>query len=342
MKNFWKNKKVLVTGATGLVGYWLTKRLIESGSQVVTLIRDYDPQSELIRSNDVNKVFVVKGSLEDISSLKRAVIQHEVEIIFHLGAQTIVGTALKDPLNTFEANIRGTYNLLEVCRENKEQIETFLIASSDKAYGDHDKLPYKEDYALQGRHPYDVSKSCADLLAMTYFHSYNIPVVVARCGNIFGGGDLNWSRIIPGTIRSFYQGEAPIIRSDGTFIRDYLFVDDAVSAYMAMAENSSKVAGESFNFGPNKPVSVLEIVSMIQKIMGVSIDPKILAIAKAEIHSQYLDSQKAEKMLNWRPVFSLEEGLKKTINWYVKYLEKNEVYKNRIERCLLNSVGAKK
>jgi CDP-glucose 4,6-dehydratase len=320
--SFWKEKHVFITGATGLVGSWLVKRLLREEAYVVALIRDWDPQSELVRSGQMDKISVIQGRLEDGHSIRRALVQHEIDTVIHLGAQTIVGAALKDPLETFESNIRGTYLLLEACRQCRENILRIVVASSDKAYGTSSLLPYTENMPLRGLHPYDVSKSCTDLLSLSYFHTYRLPIVVGRCGNIFGGGDLNWSRIVPGTIQSFYHAVAPLIRSDGTLTRDYLFVEDAVDAYLKMAERMEEkgVKGDAFNFGPNRPYSVLEIVAMIQKLMNVPhLQPKILAIAKAEIAHQFLSSEKAKNLLGWEPHFSIEEGLNQTIEWYENY-----------------------
>jgi len=323
ISSYWNDKRVFITGATGLVGNWLAKTLTDAGAYTVVLVRDQDPQSELFRSGTIQKVSVVTGALEDYTALERAVVEHEVDTVFHLGAQTIVGTALRSPLPTFEANIRGTYNLLEVCRVHQKMVRRVIVASSDKAYGDSDVLPYTEEMPPLGRHPYDVSKSCTDLLTHTYHHTYGLPVTVARCGNIYGGGDLNWSRIIPGTIRSLRSGQRPVLRSDGTFKRDYVYVLDAVSAYLAMGEalDRPEIAGEAFNFGPEKPQSVLDIVSALQRLMDrEDLEPIILGTAKAEIKDQYLDSRKAESQLGWRPQYTLETGLRETLDWYLSYL----------------------
>lgn len=324
MEKFWKEKRVLVTGATGLVGSWLSKKLVEEGAHAVVLVRDSDPQSEFFRSGLSRHTTIVQGALEDFASVERAINEHEIDTVFHLGAQTIVGTALRSPLSTFESNIRGSYNLLEACRRHSSLVKRVVIASSDKAYGSSDVLPYTEEMSLSAKHPYDVSKSCTDLLAFSYFQTYGLPVVVARCGNIFGGGDLNWSRIIPGTIRNYYLDEAPVIRSDGTLTRDYVYVEDVVNAYMLLAANLHRdnVKGQAFNFGPNAPYSVLEIVGMLQKLMHRHhLAPKILNIAKAEIHDQSLSSEKARSVLGWNPTYTLEEGLTKTIEWYQNYFE---------------------
>ncbi len=324
MNNFWNGKNVLVTGATGFLGYWLTKELVQSQARVITLVRDHDPQCALIKSGLINKTHVVQGALEEYSSVERAINEHEIDTVFHLGAQTIVGTALRNPLSTFESNIRGTYNLLEACRQHKGLVQRIVVASSDKAYGSSPILPYTEEMPLRGQHPYDVSKSCTDLLALTYYHTYQLPIVIARCGNLYGGGDLNWSRLIPGSIKNFFSGIAPVIRSDGTFTRDYLYVEDAVQAYMLMAVNAQKenVQGQAFNFGPNKPYSVLEIIRALQVLMDrTDLSPQILNEAKEEIRDQSLDSQKAREVLQWEPLFSLEEGLQRTIQWYRTHLE---------------------
>jgi CDP-glucose 4,6-dehydratase len=290
---------------------------------VVALIRDADPQSELFRSDTIAKVTVVNGALEDLWALERAINEHEVDTVFHLGAQTIVGTARRFPFQTFEANIRGTYNLLEACRLHQTLVKRVVVASSDKAYGDQVKLPYTEDTTLQGRYPYDVSKSCSDLIAQSYFHTYALPIAIARCGNIYGGGDLNWSRVVPGTIRSILRSERPIIRSDGKFIRDYIYVKDAAHAYLRLAECLSDVAvqGQGFNFSIGKPLTVLEIVGTIQKMMDAEqLTPVIQNAAKGEILSQYLSSEKATRVLQWQATCGLEKGLQETIAWYRHFL----------------------
>ena len=319
----WKNRKALVTGATGLVGSWLCQRLLEEGAQVVALVRDWDPQSEFIRSGDIRRCTVVSGCLEDYPTLARAIAENETDTVFHLGAQAIVGTALISPLATFEANIRGTYNLLEACRVHRDLVRRTVVASSDKAYGEAQVLPYTETMPVNGRHPYDVSKSCTDLLAQTYAASYGLNVAVARCGNIYGGGDLNWSRIVPGTIRSVLEDRAPVLRSDGTFIRDYIFVEDVVDAYMALADSAERdgVRGEAFNFSPQRPLTVLEITRAVLAAMDRSeLEPVILGGAKAEIKDQYLDAGKAMRVLGWEPRYALDEGLEATVDWYRSFM----------------------
>ena len=319
----WAARRVLVTGATGIVGSWLVRQLVEDGAFVVGLVRDMNPQSELLRSGLWTRITVVNGALEDYAAVERAVVEHEVDSVFHLAAQAIVTTALRSPLATFESNIRGTYNLLEACRVHATLVERVVVASSDKAYGESATLPYTEDMPLVGRHPYDVSKSCTDLLALTYAHTYRLPVIVARCGNIYGGGDLNWSRIVPGTIRSVLRNERPVIRSDGKFIRDYIYVRDVVEAYLALGNHVTKERGlgGAFNFSPESRVSVLEITREIQRLMDrADLEPIVLNQARAEIPNQYLDSSKAARELGWSPRYTLESGLRETIAWYRAFL----------------------
>lgn len=323
MRDFWQARKVFVTGATGMVGSWLIKELVLQGASVVALVLDADPQSELYRSGDIRQVAVVNGPLEDFWTLERAINRHEVNTVFHLGAQTLVGTAHRFPLPTLEANIRGTYHLLEACRLHGDLVERVVIASSDKAYGEQPHLPYTEEMPLNGRHPYEVSKSCADLIAQAYHHTYGLAVTIARCGNVYGGGDLNWSRIVPGTIRSFLLGERPIIRSDGSYVRDYIYVKDAARAYMRVVEclDDGRVGGEAFNFSSEKPMTVLELVMVIQKLMDCThIEPVIRNCAEGEIRSQYLSAAKARDILKWEPAFDLESGLCETMAWYRAFL----------------------
>ncbi len=316
--------RVFITGATGVIGSWLTRSLVDEGAYVVALIMDWDPQSELIRSGTVDRINVVNGQVEDFSTLERAINQHRVDTVFHLAAQAIVGVAYRSPLPTFEANIRGSYNLLEACRVHQDIVKRVVIASSDKAYGDSDDLPYTEEHPLKGIHPYDVSKSCTDLIAHSYWATYGLPVAIARCGNVYGGGDLNWSRIVPGTIRSLYMGERPVIRSDGSFTRDYVYVDDVVEAYKTLASNlgeRQEVHGEAFNFGPHHSNTVLEIVQEIAGLMGwADLAPVILDQATGEIRDQHLSCEKAERLFQWKPSYRLQDGLKLTTDWYKEFL----------------------
>jgi CDP-glucose 4,6-dehydratase len=319
----WKGRNVLVTGATGLVGSWLSRRLLAEGAQVVALVRDWNPRRELIRSGDVSRCSVVSGRLEDFETLERAVAAFEVDTVFHLGAQAIVGTALRSPLATLETNLLGTANVLEVCRRHPGLVKCVVVASSDKAYGTAEVLPYTEAMPPLGRAPYDVSKSCTDLLAQSYAATYALPAVVARCGNIYGGGDLHWSRIVPGTIRLVLEGRVPEIRSDGTFTRDYIHVDDVVDAYLALADriDLEGVRGEAFNFSPEERISVLAITSKLLEIMHrTDLQPRILNSAQAEIKDQYLDSSKARRVLGWQPKVQLQEGLERTVAWYRNFL----------------------
>ncbi|GAK51707.1 NAD-dependent epimerase/dehydratase [Candidatus Moduliflexus flocculans] len=322
-QNFWKGRRVFITGATGFVGSWLVKELLCAEAKLVVLVRDADPQSELYRSQDIHRIAVVCGALEDFNTLSRALNEHEIETVFHLGAQPLVEVALRSPFQTFESNIRGTYNLLEACRLYPTLIKQVVIASSDKAYGEHSLLPYMEDFALQGRAPYEVSKSCADMLAQSYYFMYGLPVGIARCGNIYGGGDLNWSRIVPGTIRSFLKGEQPIIRSDGKFIRDYIYIKDICTAYIRLAEALADATyhGQAFNFSPAAPMSVLDMVYAIQRLMNCPhLLPDIRNYARNEIKHQYLSAEKAFRLLGWQPEFTIETGLRETITWYQEYL----------------------
>jgi CDP-glucose 4,6-dehydratase len=320
---YWSNKRVLVTGATGMVGAWLTRWLVESGAYTVAFIADTDPQSELIRSGTINKVNVVNGRLEIYDDIERAINNHEVDSIFHLGAQPIVGAADRAPRHTFESNIQGTWNLLDACRTLSPLVKRIVVASSDKAYGTQPVLPYTEDMSMNGDHPYEVSKSCTDLISTTYARTYGTPVTIARCGNIYGGGDLNWNRIVPGTFRSLLRGEQPVLRSDGTFIRDYLHVDDIVSAYLVLGEHTDKpeFAGEGFNFSDESPLTVMQIFEAICEAAGkAGTKPKILNAASSEIKDQYLDSTKAHNVLGWHAKVSLQDGLRKSFAWYRELL----------------------
>lgn len=322
--NFWTDRTVFVTGATGLLGSALVKALLERNASVVALVRDWVPEAELMRGGVLSKVKVIRGDLADRDLLERVVGEYEIETVFHLAAQTIVGIANRNPVSTFEANIRGTWNLLEACRRSPS-VKQIVVASSDKAYGINENLPYSEDSPLKGTHPYDVSKSCADLIAQSYHTTYDTPVCVTRCGNLYGGGDLNWNRLIPGTIRSALRGESPIIRSDGSYIRDYFYVVDGALAYLhlaqLMAESPEKVTGEAFNFSNEIQITVLELTNKILRLMGAeNLPPTILNEAKHEIPHQYLNAEKARRILNWQPAFTLDEGLSKTIEWYRRFL----------------------
>jgi CDP-glucose 4,6-dehydratase len=320
---FWKGRPVLVTGATGLIGSWLVKELLGRDAKVVALVLDADPQSELLRSRDIEACNVVNGSLADFSAVERAINLHDVDTVFHLGAQTLVGVAHRFPLATFESNIRGTYNLLENCRLHAGLVNRVVVASSDKAYGEKQDLPYVEDMALEGRHPYEVSKTCTDLLAQSYAHSFKVPLTIARFGNVYGGGDLNFSRIVPHTVSACLNGERPVIRSDGSFLRDYLYVKDVARGYLRMAEQieDQKVRGQAFNFSPGEPTSVLDLVHKIQDLMDCRhLEPDVRNTAAGEITDQYLSASKAQTLLGWTPDYDLDSGLRETIDWYRNFL----------------------
>ena len=315
----WRHARVFVTGGSGLLGAALVDELVRRGADVTLLLRDWVPASRLFQLDGARRANVVGGDLLDAPLLVRALNEYEIDTVFHLGAQTIVGTAARSPVSTFESNIRGTWNLLEACRLNPRLIRRVVVASSDKAYGVHDALPYTEETPLQGRFPYDASKSCADLIALSYFHTYGTPVTVTRCGNLWGPGDLNFNRLIPGTIRSALLGEAPIIRSDGTFRRDYFYVRDAVGAYLTLAEHMLRqdLAGEAFNFGNETPHTVLDVVQAILRFMDrTDLEPVILDEAREEIPNQFLDCAKARRLLDWRPRYGFDEGLGETVPWY--------------------------
>jgi CDP-glucose 4,6-dehydratase len=313
---------VYVTGANGFVGGWLTHALLDGGATVVCLLHEIDPLSEFVRAGLLERTVAVEGLLQDFDLQRRVFSEYRPSTVFHLGAQTLVGNALLSPLETFESNIRGTYTLLEAARL-ANTARSIVVASSDKAYGSLTAERYVEETPLRGAHPYDVSKSCTDLLAHTYWHTYALPVTVARCGNIYGGGDTNWSRLIPGTIRSLLANERPIIRSDGTLIRDYLHVNDVVQAYLALAVNTGTLAlgGEAFNFGAGTEKSVLQVVNDLRRLMNrTAIEPEVRADARAEIQTQILSWDKARTVLDWRPAIDYEAGLREAVTWYSKTL----------------------
>ncbi len=322
---FWINKTVFITGATGLLGGALVKLLIERNASVVALVRDWIPEAELVQSNLLSKVKIIRGDLADKDLLERVIGEYEIETVFHLAAQTIVGIANRNPISTFESNIRGTWNILEACRRSP-LVRQILVASSDKAYGINENLPYSEDSPLKGTHPYDVSKSCADLIAQSYYTTFGLPVCITRCGNLFGDGDLNWNRLIPGTIRSVLRDESPVIRSDGSYIRDYFYAVDGALAYLHLAElmaENGKIIGEAFNFSNEIQITVLELTTKILRLMGrENLKPTILNEARHEIPHQYLNAEKARRILNWQPAFTLDEGLQKTIGWYRNFLQR--------------------
>jgi CDP-glucose 4,6-dehydratase len=318
---FWSGRSVLVTGASGLLGGWLVKELVDEGADVTALIRDGAPKSMLFREGWINQINTVNGGLHDTALLRRTISEYAVDTLFHLAAQTIVGVAKADPITTLKANVQGTWNVLEAARQM--QVKQIVVASSDKAYGPSDELPYREDHPLRGRYPYDVSKSCADLISTMYAATYGLPVVIARCANLFGGGDLNFSRTIPGAILATLKGERFLIRSDGKFVRDFLYVKDAATAYLRLAEklaDNRDLAGEAFNFGLEIRVTVLELVQSVLAMMrSEHLQPIVQNIASSEIREQYLSAVKARGVLDWKPTYTLEAGLQETIDWYREF-----------------------
>ena len=325
MSSFWNGRTAFVTGATGFVGANLAAELVAQGANVVSLQRDeVQPNSlDLLRLRD--KLTVINGSVDDLLLMSRILNEYEVDAVFHLAAQALVGAANRSPVSTFESNIRGTYILLEACR-NSSTVKRVVVASSDKAYGSHTDLPYTEDFKLNAVFPYDVSKACTDLISQSFAHTFDLPVAVTRSANIYGPADANLSRIIPGTILSVLKGERPIIRSDGTPVRDFIFTDDIVAGYLLLAENIDRAKGEAFNFGSGEPISMLDLVNSIVTLMGKEKDltPDILLKTKIEneIDAQYLDSAKVNERFGWTPQVDIKDGLKRTIDWYDKYWAK--------------------
>jgi CDP-glucose 4,6-dehydratase len=315
----WRHRRVFVTGCTGLLGAWLTAWLADREADVVGLVRDTVPRSNFYRMGLADRVVTVAGALEDHELVERVINEYEIEVVFHLAAQTIVGIANASPRSTFSANVQGTWNVLEAVRRAGDRVRAVVVASSDKAYGAQMILPYRETTALEGRHPYDVSKSCADLIAQSYWHTYRLPIAVTRCGNFFGGGDLNFNRIVPGTIRALLHGERPVIRSDGSPRRDYFYIEDGVAAYAALAEHvlAGECHGEAYNFSNEQPVTVREITDLLVQLMGrADLPPVVLGTARNEIPDQFLSAEKARKELGWAPAYGFEAGLGRTIDWY--------------------------
>jgi len=316
---FWKGKKVLITGYEGFVGSWLTKTLLKAKTEIFGLdIKTYRKET-ILTEDELKKIRVIKGSVEDFDLVFDLIRENSIEIIFHLAAKSIVGECMRHPLEAFETNIKGTWTVLEACRQTG-CVKTIVVASSDKAYGEHKKLPYREDTPLQGNHPYDVSKSCSDLITQMYHHTFGLPVVITRCGNIFGPGDFNFSRIVPDAIRCAVSGETFLIRSDGKFTRDYIYIEDIIKAYIMLAEKAErlKLFGQAFNLSNEKPISVIKLVQLVFKIAQKEPCCRILNEAQHEIRNQYLSSQKAKEILGWEPGFSLEDGLKRTFDWYTR------------------------
>jgi CDP-glucose 4,6-dehydratase len=318
----WRDRRVLVTGATGFAGSWLVRRLRGLGAHVVCVVRDWVPESPLLDRELPPDLIVVFGDVRDQALLERTLGDYEVELVFHLAAQTIVPIANRNPVETFDTNIRGTSALLEASRRSPT-VHGIVVASSDKAYGQQAELPYREDMPLRPLHPYDVSKACADLIAQSYAATYDLPVAVTRAGNFFGGGDLNWSRLFPGTIRSVLRADAPVIRSDGTPRRDYVYVEDAVEAYLLLAQAvaSGRVRGEAVNISYERPLTVREAVAAILAEAGADLEPVVEASAAHEIQDQYLDATRARTELGWAPAFDFHEGLRRTVAWYREHLD---------------------
>jgi len=322
---FWKGKRVFVTGATGLMGGWLVKALLRESADVVALVRDQAPKSMLVAEGILPQIALVSGDLESLPTMQRAIAEYEPHTVFHLAAQPLVGVAKRDPVGTLRANVMGTWNVLEACRLAGQS--NVIVASSDKAYGASDNLPYRETHPLQGRYPYDVSKSCTDLIAQMYAATYGLRTAIARCGNLFGGGDLNFSRTIPGVIKATLDGEPFVIRSDGKFVRDFLYVKDAAESYLVLGERLAEdpsISGEAFNFSLGDRLTVLEIVSMTLQIMGrTDLEPVIQNIANAEIREQYLDATKARHVLGWKPIYDMPRAIEETVEWYREHFVSN-------------------
>jgi len=320
--SFWKDKNVLITGYEGFLGSHISSTLLNYGARIWGLDIKIHREQIILSNKELKRISIIKGSVENFSLVSKIIRENKIEYIFHLAAKALVNECLKKPIKCFSTNIKGTWNVLEAARNNNT-IKAIIIASSDKAYGSHKKLPYTEAAPLLGNHPYDVSKSCADLIAYTYFYSYGLPVAITRCGNIYGPGDFNFSRIVPDTIRCALSEKALLIRSDGKFTRDYVFVDDIINGYILLAEKLAplKLGGEAFNFSSENPISVLELVGKIYRIVGKKPNYRILGTAKYEIKHQYLSAAKARKILGWKPRYILKEGLKRTIKWYRDYFQ---------------------
>ncbi len=321
MKSFWEEKNVFVTGSDGFIGSWIAKELVEKKANVTVLVRDMKKEACFDLHGIRSKLNIVQGDLVDLQVMERAFAQYQAEFVFHLAAQALVGIANKSPLSTFESNIKGTWNLLEACRKN-DSVKGIVVASSDKAYGVQDKLPYTEDSPLLGLFPYDASKACADILARSYFETYGLSGAVTRNANTYGGADMNFSRIVPDAVSCLIKDKEFLIRSDGKPQRDYMYVKDAVNGYLVLAQNLQKkeVKGQAFNFGTETPVTAVDLFKKTAKLFGKpNAKYRILNQSKNEIPKQFLSTKKAKNLLGWKPAYSLDEGLKETIDWYKNY-----------------------
>jgi CDP-glucose 4,6-dehydratase len=318
----WTDHNVLVTGATGLLGGWLVKRLLAEGAAVTCVVRDHVPLAPLLSERWAQPATLVRGDVTDQALLERVLGEGEIQTVFHLAAQAVVGVANRNPVSTFDSNVRGTWALLEACRRSPA-VRAITVASSDKAYGDHGGAAYTEDMPLLALAPYDVSKACADMLARSYAETFDLPVGITRCGNFYGGGDLNWSRLVPGTLRSLIRGARPVIRSDGSPVRDYLYVEDAVDAYLALATRLAEdpsIHGRAYNFSHEHPVRVLDIVELTLAVMDSDLEPMVLNESSGGLPFQALDTTRARTELNWSPQIDLAEGMSRTAEWYQRHL----------------------
>lgn len=319
---FWRHRPVLVTGGTGLLGSWLVRRLLTAEADVVCFARTWPPKATVCSAALLQKLKRVQADIRDRAAVEGALRDHQIDTVFHVAAQAIVGEANRNPVPTFETNILGTWGLLEACRHTPS-VRQVIVTSSDKAYGEQPNLPYRENMALLGRHPYEASKACADLIASSYALSYDLPVAVTRCGNFFGGGDLNWNRIIPGTIRSLLSAERPLIRSDGRYVRDYLYADDGAAAHLLLARllaDNRRLAGEAFNFSYEVRLTVIELVEQVARLMGSTLSADVRNEVTGEIREQYLSAEKARQQLGWKPLHTMDDALQQTLEWYRAYL----------------------
>jgi CDP-glucose 4,6-dehydratase len=313
--------RALVTGGRGFAGSWLVKALLEDGAEVTSLDREATTPTGLDLLGIARQAQDVTGELRDGELIREVLRDRSIDTVFHLAAQAIVGDANTSPVPTFEANIEGTWVLLDACRE--AGVGVVVVASSDKAYGPHERLPYTEESALQPVFPYDVSKAATDLIARSYWHTFELPVAVTRFANLYGGGDRNFSRLIPETVTAVLDGRSPVIRSDGSPERDFLYVEDAAAAYLAVAGAlaSSGIGGEAFNAGWGRPHAVREVVDLICELGPGDVEPEYRGTGNpsGEIDRQYLDSVKIRERIGWKPTVELRDGLSRTLEWYAAH-----------------------